>query len=93
MVNVSLSYALYPKRYAGQNMQITPILLTTRQAAEFLSIGKSELDRARILGVLSGIEPPPFIRMGKRVRYAASDLIAWADNFKRQTTVAAEDCA
>lgn len=74
-------------------MQINPILLTTKQAAEYLNIGKSELDRARIDGVLSGMEPPPFIRLGKRVRYASNDLLIWSNRFRRYTTVAAETAA
>ena len=74
-------------------MQINPILLTTKQAAEYLSIAKSDLDRARLSGELAGIEPPVFIRIGKRVRYPANDLLIWSNRFKRHTTIAAETAA
>ena len=66
------------------------IFLKTEQAAKCLGIAKSDLDRARVDGTLSGVEPPPFVRIGKRVRYPATDLKIWANRFKRQTTVAEE---
>jgi len=58
-------------------------LLTTREAAALLGIGKSTLDQDRLYGRL-GI---PFIRMGSRsIRYRREDLEAYLHNLKSFTS-------
>jgi len=48
------------------------ILLTTREAATLLRISRQTLERMRCEG--SG---PPFIKIGRNVRYSQQDLIDW----------------
>lgn len=48
--------------------------LTTIQAAEYLNLSKSYLDKLRLSG-----EGPAFTKMGQRaIRYRIEDLDAWA---------------
>jgi excisionase family DNA binding protein len=46
--------------------------LNTPQAAEYLGLGKSTLDKLRVAG-----GGPAFIKIGKRVVYDPADLDAW----------------
>jgi predicted DNA-binding transcriptional regulator AlpA len=55
--------------------------LDTPQAAEYLGLGKSTLDKLRVAG--SG---PAFIKIGKRVVYDPADLDAWFAAHKRIST-------
>ncbi len=59
---------------------MTTQLLKPKAAAEFLSLGQSTLAKLRASG--SG---PPFRKLGRSVRYAREDLVAWADAHVRQT--------
>jgi len=53
--------------------ELKNVFLTTQEAAEFLKIGKSTLEQARLTG--SG---PPYVRFGpKAIRYRVSDLEGW----------------
>ena len=51
-------------------------LLTPKEAAEFLKVSLSWLAKARMRG-----DGPPFIRIGRSIRYPGDDLIRWT---KRQ---------
>ena len=55
--------------------------LSTAQAAEYLGLGKSTLDKLRIAG-----GGPPFIKIGSRVLYDVDDLDAWLVQHKRAST-------
>lgn len=50
--------------------------LNTRQAAAYLGVSKSLLEKLRV-GLIPG-QSPPFYRVGKSVRYRAEDLDVWA---------------
>ena len=52
--------------------------LDTPQAAEYLGLGKSTLDKLRVAG-----DGPVFIKIGKRVVYDPIDLDAWFAAHKR----------
>ena len=52
--------------------------LDTPQAAEYLGLGKSTLDKLRVAG-----GGPVFIKIGKRVVYDPADLDAWFAAHKR----------
>ena len=58
-----------------------PVYLGTREAAEFLQLSRKTLDRYRVSG-----EGPVFHKFGRRVRYARSDLEAWAAARRRTST-------
>jgi excisionase family DNA binding protein len=63
------------------NAQPTPKYLHTESAASYLGLSKSTLEKGRISG-----NGPPFRKLGRRVLYTISDLDAWADNCRRQST-------
>ena len=47
-------------------------LLSTTETANLLGLARNTLEHARVKG--SG---PPFIRLGRRVRYRSEDVEAW----------------
>jgi predicted DNA-binding transcriptional regulator AlpA len=47
-------------------------LLTPREAAQFLRLSLSWLAKARMRG-----DGPPYVKLGRSVRYRESDLIGW----------------
>jgi predicted DNA-binding transcriptional regulator AlpA len=55
-------------------MNVDPVYLDTRQAADLLGKSQAWLARERWAG--SG---PPFYKLGRHVRYLKSDLIAWVE--------------
>lgn len=54
----------------GAGDQKSSALMTTQQAAVYLGIGKSTLEQSRV----SGINCPPFVKLGTSVRYRPADL-------------------
>jgi len=61
-------------------MDIDP-LLTPQDAAEFLALSKSWLAKLRLTG-----DGPPYVKLGRRVRYRFSDLEAWLHGQVRRST-------
>jgi hypothetical protein len=59
--------------------------LTQDEAAAFLRVSERSLERWRVEG-----QGPLFRRFGRRVVYARSDLLAWADQRVFQSTAAAK---
>jgi predicted DNA-binding transcriptional regulator AlpA len=55
--------------------------LSTYEAAEYLGLGKSTLDKLRVTG-----GGPIFIKVGKRIVYDPADLDSWFDRHKRSST-------
>ena len=47
-------------------------LLTTKDAADLLRVSTSWLAKARMRG-----DGPPFLRIGRSIRYRQSDLLRW----------------
>ncbi len=56
-------------------------MLSTPEAAQYLGLGKSTLNKLRVSG--SG---PRFVSYGRRVVYDPSDLDAWLNERKRSST-------
>ncbi len=52
---------------------------STREAAMFIGVCKSALDKSRVSGEIFGQTPPSFIKMGRSIRYRVVDLKAWLD--------------
>ncbi|SLJ86900.1 helix-turn-helix transcriptional regulator [Novosphingobium mathurense] len=50
-------------------------VLTTKEAANYLKLGKPTLDRFRVTG-----EGPKFAKLGGAVRYRRADLDAWLES-------------
>lgn len=55
--------------------------LDTAEAANYLSLGKSTLEKFRIVG-----GGPKVIKIGKRVIYDPDDLDAWLEQHKQAST-------
>lgn len=80
-MNTSLTTLMAATEGVGDNVQ--PIgLMTTKQAASYLCIGQSTLEQSRV----SGINCPPFIKMGANVRYRLEDLKAFVAGRVRTST-------
>lgn len=58
-----------------------PKLLSAHEAAGRLGISESHLNKLRLT---SG--GPPFVKIGARIVYDPSDLTAWIESRKRQST-------
>jgi predicted DNA-binding transcriptional regulator AlpA len=67
---------------AESTMDITPRKkLDTVEAADYLGLGKSTLDKLRLTG-----GGPAFYKVGARVVYEPADLDAWIAQHKRRST-------
>ena len=60
---------------------ISPRTLTDRDAARYLGISESWLRQSRMNG---NPDAPPFVRLGRAVRYLRDDLDRWLEA-RRQT--------
>lgn len=58
-----------------------PTLLTEAECALVRKMAKASVRRERWAG-----GGPPYIKMGRRIRYDLNDLIAWLDASKRTST-------
>ena len=63
-----------------------PVFLTASEAAAFLRLSTVTMSRWRISG-----QGPLARWFGRRVVYARADLIAWADERRRQSTSAGKE--
>ncbi len=62
-------------------------LLTTEQTSDFLQVSESFLRQSRMEGKREGRTPgPPFVRIGRAVRYRLSDLDAWLSEHRVEVT-------
>ena len=57
-------------------------ILTTSEASEVLGCAYNSLKQSRSTKDLFGVTPPPFLKMGKAVRYKRATLIKWLKQFK-----------
>ncbi len=58
--------------------QSRPALLNEHAAAQYLGISVAFLRSARCRG-LGNRPPPPYLKLGRAVRYRRADLDAWLD--------------
>jgi excisionase family DNA binding protein len=56
-------------------------LLTPKEAAEFLKVSLSWLAKARMRG-----DGPPFIKVGRAIRYSEAALLQWMKSRQRLST-------
>ncbi|MEX2373991.1 MAG: helix-turn-helix domain-containing protein [Dehalococcoidia bacterium] len=54
-------------------------LLTERQAGELLGFTATTMRISRMNGKLAGSQAPPWLKLGKSVRYRRADLDAWLE--------------
>jgi predicted DNA-binding transcriptional regulator AlpA len=58
-----------------------PELLTDDEAAAYLGVSASFLRKTRMTGARQDkAPPPPFVRIGRLVRYRPKDLDAWLES-------------
>jgi len=58
--------------------------LTEREAANYIGMSRSYLAQSRMDGHREHRTPaPPFIKIGRAVRYLRKDLDQWLDNFHK----------
>lgn len=59
-------------------------VLTEQETAEYIGMSRSFLRQSRMDGVRENRTPaPPFIKIGRSVRYLLEDLDSWLDQFNR----------
>lgn len=66
------------------NSQIQPKALTEIEASQYIGMSRSFLAQARMDGNRDSRTPaPPFIKIGRSVRYLREDLDRWLDAFMK----------
>jgi predicted DNA-binding transcriptional regulator AlpA len=70
-----------PKTPAAKPPTAIPTLMTPNEAAEILKVSLSWLAKARMRG-----DGPPYIRVGRSIRYAEAALIQWMKSRQRSST-------
>ncbi|WP_415911929.1 helix-turn-helix domain-containing protein [Neptuniibacter sp. QD37_11] len=66
-------------------------VLTSKEAADFLKLSEYTLRRSRMEGTLCGVESPPFIKLGRQVKYLSEDLLIWLQQFPKQNSTCHTD--
>lgn len=57
-------------------------ILTEPEAAEYLKVSRSSLRKNRMHGLPAHGISPPYIRIGRSIRYIRQDLDRWLEKFK-----------
>lgn len=65
-------------------------LLSNKEAANIIGICPCDLAQSRVTGTLGDLIPPPFVRIGRRIRYNQQDLEVWINELPRFTNLAEE---
>ncbi|BBO25691.1 hypothetical protein AltI4_00790 [Alteromonas sp. I4] len=67
---------------------VKPCLLSEKEASLYICMSRSFLRQARMNGNrLNGTPAPPFIKIGRAVRYRLDDLNSWMESFVRLTNL------
>lgn len=75
-------------------IDITPRLLSEKEASLYICMSRSFLRQARMDGNRENRTPaPPFIKIGRAVRYLREDLDAWLESFVRRTHLYQDESA
>jgi len=69
------------KRTPSDKHSIIPIMLTPKEAAQRFRLSVSWLAKARMRG-----DGPPYILIGRAVRYSESALLQWLESRQRFST-------
>jgi predicted DNA-binding transcriptional regulator AlpA len=70
-----------PKMPAHKSSTAIATLLTPNEAAAVLKVSLSWLAKARMRG-----DGPPYIRVGRSIRYAEAALVQWMKSKQRSST-------
>ena len=66
-------------------------VFSSKEAADYLGMSKSALDKSRLTGELFGTAPPAFLRFGRAVRYPKAALDNWLVDQPTYKTVAEQN--
>jgi hypothetical protein len=72
---------LSPKMPSAKPPAAIATLMTPKEAASVLKVSYSWLSKARMRG-----DGPPYIRVGRSIRYAEAALIQWMKSKQRSST-------
>jgi predicted DNA-binding transcriptional regulator AlpA len=78
---VAMSDQLTPNVFHTSGAVDARGLLSVRQAAAFLNLSASTLNKWRLSG-----DSPPYLKIGRRVLYDFNDLLTWAAQHRRHNT-------
>lgn len=68
---------------------LTPKLLDSKQASNYLGCGPNSLKVSRSSGILYGVRAPAYLKIGnKSIRYKISTLDEWLEQFTEQNNTA-----
>lgn len=77
---------MVPKESAP--VTVTPDLMDEKQAANYITMSVAYLRAGRSRGVTGGTTPhPPYLKLGRAIRYQRTDLDAWLQNCRHTSTV------
>lgn len=67
-------------------MTVVKRLMTEQETSEYICMSRSFLRQSRMEGNRENRTPaPPFIKIGRSVRYLIEDLDNWLDSFHKQS--------
>lgn len=76
------------------NNEIKSRALSEKEASSYICMSRSFLRQARMDGNRENRTPaPPFIKIGRAVRYLRDDLDAWLESFVRRTHLYQDESA
>jgi len=76
------------KNILATSKQAAETLLTSQQTAVHLEYSEYTIRLSRTTGILAGVQAPPFLKLGRSVRYKKSDLDNWLAQFDTFTSTA-----
>jgi predicted DNA-binding transcriptional regulator AlpA len=65
----------------GSPIARIPVLLTSKETAKYLKVSSSWLAKARMRG-----DGPPYIKMGRAIRYNEATILQWMKSRQRLST-------
>ena len=71
-----------PTNHSGIDNFTTPLLLSEKQACEYLGVSLSLLRKSRMDGNMCKFAAPPFVRLNGRIYYRRKDIDEWAKNLE-----------
>jgi predicted DNA-binding transcriptional regulator AlpA len=74
-------------------MNINKRALSEKETSEYIGMSRSFLRQSRMEGNRATRTPaPPFLKIGRSVRYLREDLDNWLDSFSKLTNLIGEVC-
>ncbi|MGL1959113.1 MAG: helix-turn-helix domain-containing protein [Colwellia sp.] len=69
-------------------MTVVKRLMTEQETSEYICMSRSFLRQSRMEGHRENrIPAPPFIKIGRSIRYMREDLDAWLDSFQKHNNL------